>query len=98
MNEMHHRLAGEGLVVLAVSLDLKVSDAHDFLRVTPAKFSVVLDPSSTTPKAYGVKAMPSSFLIGRDGIVMLQHVGFRLADTATLESAIRSALATKGQP
>jgi hypothetical protein len=36
--------------------------------------------------------MPSSFVIGRDGRIRLQHEGFREADRAPLEAALVAAL------
>ena len=44
------------------------------------------------PKAYGVKAMPSSYLVAPDGKVLRLHSGFRESDRAELEAAIVQAL------
>ncbi|MFZ2649482.1 MAG: DUF3570 domain-containing protein [Burkholderiaceae bacterium] len=62
---------------------------------TPQTFT---SPSrGDTPRAYGVKGMPTSVLIGADGVVLQQHAGFRDDDKAALEAAIVAALARAGR-
>ncbi len=92
MNEMQSKYGAQGLVVLAVNVDQKREDANKFLAEVPAKFTVVFDDKGATPKAYAVKTMPSSMLIGTDGMVKEVHRGFRAEDTAALEAKIRAAL------
>lgn len=92
MNEMQSKYAAQGLVVLAVNVDQKRADADKFLAEVPAKFTVLFDDKGATPKAYAVKTMPSSLLIGPDGTVKEVHRGFRSEDTQGLEAKIRAAL------
>lgn len=93
MNEIHRRFAAEGLRVVAIGLDQKPADSQAFLTRNSADFDVLFDPQATTPRAYGVKAMPTSVLIGRDGRILHRHSGFRLNDRAELERLIQLALA-----
>jgi thiol-disulfide isomerase/thioredoxin len=92
MNALHEKYKAKGLEVIAVNLDAKTEDAKKFLGQNPAKFTVAFDAKGTLPKIYGVKGMPTSFLIGRDGKIVFQHAGFRDADKAKLEQQIQSAL------
>ena len=92
MNTMQARYGGEGLQVVAINLDVKPADVRKFLAVNPATFAVAYDPEGHTPRLYGVKAMPSSFLIGRDGRLALSHSGFVREDEVALERSIRQAL------
>lgn len=92
MNSMQSKFGEKGLQVIGVNLDAKSDDGKRFLTGNPAEFSVAFDPSGTTPRLYGVKGMPSSYLIGRDGKVIFQHVGFNDADRAELEKQIQTAL------
>ena len=55
----------------------------------------VFDSKGVTPKIYGVKGMPTSFLIGRDGKVIFQHLGFKEADRENLEKQIKAAVEAK---
>lgn len=92
MNEMQARYGSQGLQIVGINVDAKADDARSFLGTTPARFAIAFDPSGTAPRAYGVKGMPSSVLIGPDGKVLFEHSGFRAADREALESRIKTAL------
>jgi cytochrome c biogenesis protein CcmG/thiol:disulfide interchange protein DsbE len=94
MNEMQEKYADEGLVVIAVNLDSQASDAEAFLQKYPAKFSIHYDHERQLARQYAVEAMPSSFLIGRDGTIIERHLGFKVAKTEEYEAAIVAALRT----
>jgi thiol-disulfide isomerase/thioredoxin len=92
MNEMQAKYGARGLQVVGVNLDAKSDDARRFLAETPARFAIAFDPAGATPRAYGIKGMPSSVLVGPDGKVLYQHAGFKAADRAELEHVIQKAL------
>jgi peroxiredoxin len=92
MNDMQARYGARGLQVVGVNLDAKSDDARRFLAETPARFTIAFDPAGATPRAYGIKGMPSSVLIGPDGKVLYEHAGFKEADRAELEQVIQKAL------
>jgi cytochrome c biogenesis protein CcmG/thiol:disulfide interchange protein DsbE len=92
MNEMQEKYREEGLVVIAVNLDNQASDAEAFLQEYPAKFSIHYDHERQLARQYAVEAMPSSFLIGRDGTVKERHLGFKVAKTDEYEAVIVAAL------
>jgi peroxiredoxin len=92
MNEVQAKYAAQGLQIIGVNLDEKTEDAARFLKETPAKFTLLFDQGGKLPTAYGVKGMPTSYLIGRDGKVIAEHVGFKDADRADLEKRIQAAL------
>ena len=95
MNGLQEKYAAQGLTIVGVNVDQKRADADKFLADTPAKFTLAYDASGATPKAYGVKVMPTSLLIGPDGTVQAVHKGFREADRDELEAMIKSALAKR---
>ncbi len=92
MNEMQSKYGKDGLTIVAVNVDQKREEAEKFLAQLPAQFTVAFDAAGTTPKAYSVKAMPSSMLIGPDGTVRFVHHGFREDQKQAVESKIRDAL------
>lgn len=95
MNGLQKSYGGAGLQVLAINLDAQRADADAFLARVPAQFLVGFDPAGASARAYGIKGMPSSMLIGRDGRVLWRHTGFNEADRTALESRIR--LAVEGE-
>jgi thiol-disulfide isomerase/thioredoxin len=92
LNAMQRKHGPAGLQIIAVNLDKDRALADRFLAEVPAEFALRFDPAGALAKEFGVQAMPSSFLIDADGKVLASHAGFRTADTADYERAIRSAL------
>ena len=92
MNGLQKRHAAEGLHIVAINLDEKREDAAAFLAQVPATFTIVYDPAGATAKAYRIKGMPSSALIGRDGQLLWMHTGFNPAEAAQLEAKVGAAL------
>lgn len=92
MNELQRELGGKGLRIVAVSVDKSATDARRFLSRYPAQFTTVLDSSGTCPAAYRIQAMPSSYLIGRDGRVLRMLVGFHDSDKADIRRQLLEAL------
>ena len=95
MNEIEQRYAAKGLTVVAVNVDTRRADAERFLNQYPAKFAIVYDPSGATPRAYDVKAMPSSYLIDRNGKIARVEQGFLDENRDALEETIRSQLESR---
>jgi len=96
MNEMQNKYGDDGLVIVAVNLDSEVSDAEAFLERYPADYSIYYDHERQLARQYGVEAMPSSFLIDREGTVVARHLGFKSADTDEYEAEIVALLGSKG--
>lgn len=94
MNRMQSKFGPKGLRVVAVNLDSQPADAQRFLAQWPAQFTLAFDPAAETARRFGIKAMPSSVLLGADGKVVATHAGFRDDDIAPLEARIAAVLGT----
>ncbi len=97
MNEMQAKYGPKGLTIIGVNLDKKREDADKFLSGTPAKFTVAYDSNGKVAEVYQPKGMPTSFLIGADGVVRAVHVGFRDGDREKLEQELAAALSAAGR-
>jgi cytochrome c biogenesis protein CcmG/thiol:disulfide interchange protein DsbE len=75
--------------VLAVNLDERRHDADTFLGAHPHRLTVLYDPKGVSPQAFGVKGMPSSFLIDRAGNIRFTHMGY----TDNVDSSYRQEIA-----
>jgi thiol-disulfide isomerase/thioredoxin len=93
MNDLQARYGDAGLAIVGVNVDKRRGDAERFLADVPAAFTVAYDDRGDTPARYGVKGMPSSYLIDRHGSVVAVEEGFHDERRAVLEAAIRAALA-----
>ena len=92
MNALQQKYGDKGLKVLAINLDSERDQAEKILQRIRPEFLVGFDPEGKGPELYGVQAMPSSFLIDRDGTVVSMFDGFRESETGIIESKIASML------
>ncbi|QIK37535.1 TlpA family protein disulfide reductase [Caldichromatium japonicum] len=93
MNELHAQLGRQGLQIIAINLDETQAEARGFLAKQPADFAIGLDPEGRCPRLYGVKGMPTSYLIDRRGNIRHVHRGFKTSDIAELRVKIDGLLA-----
>jgi thiol-disulfide isomerase/thioredoxin len=92
MNALHDRFGPQGLQVVAINLDVERADADRFLQRYPARFLVGFDPRGDSPRAFQVKAMPTSVLIAPDGQVVSVQRGFVPEHVADYEDRIEAVL------
>ncbi len=59
----------QGLVVLAVNLDESPAVIRSFLDRQQIKLNVLLDPGQHTAEKYKILPLPTTFFVGRDGVV-----------------------------
>jgi len=87
---LHTDLASADFAVIAISVDQDVAAYRAFLRKTNPPFAVARDTDQQLTRQVEVPAMPTCFLIGRDGRVHFVHRGFQGPET---EAEIRRELA-----
>lgn len=92
MDDILNRYGDQGLVIVAINLDKEREAADEFLRRYPSQFTVGFDPAGRTAVAFNVQAMPSSFIVSRDGRIVYAHEGFEPGKVQTLEDRIKEAL------
>ncbi|MBI5828789.1 MAG: TlpA family protein disulfide reductase [Chloroflexi bacterium] len=65
----------EGFTVLAVDLDEPPADVTRFMAELNLSFEALLDPGAVVNDQYRIRAYPSSFFVGRDGIIAAMQIG-----------------------
>lgn len=88
MNAMQQKYRQQGLVIIAVNVDQHTQDAIKFLKELPAHFRVVYDPQGKLAERYNLIGMPSSFVIGRSGLIRYRDMGFRDSSPRKYEAEI----------
>jgi len=76
LDAIYHEYQPKGLEVLAVNLDEQRRNADAFLEQHPHRMTVLFDPKGVAPEAFGVKGMPTSFLIDKAGAIRFTHTGY----------------------
>jgi len=87
LNQLHATHKAEGLVVIGVTEDRKADVekfAQDRKLTYPLALDTLVDSEGQTHNSYRVVAIPTVFLIGRDGNVAWTGPGERLTDEMVL--------------
>lgn len=78
LEELYQLYKHRGLEVVAVNLDaLSTAGVEAYVKEVKVTFPIVLDPSWSTARAYRVVGLPTTYLIGRTGNVVVREVGER---------------------
>ena len=75
MRQLKERLAGRPFVVLLVNYGEARARVADYVKREPVEGTILLDPNQDAPRAWRVRVLPSSFLIGSDGRVRYSVIG-----------------------
>jgi len=92
MRKLQRKYKKQGLRVITINLDKDKKELKRFLREFRINFPVALDPRGKVARRYGVKAMPSSYLIDRKGRIRHVHLGFLQKDVKKTEAQIKKLL------
>ena len=92
MNNIANKYKDMGLTVIAINLDKERELAMEFLNDIPHGFTIAFDPEGEIASQYKVNAMPSSYLIDRNGHIQYTHFGFRDDKKSEIETNIKSLL------
>ncbi|MEI6269422.1 MAG: TlpA disulfide reductase family protein [Methylococcaceae bacterium] len=95
MNDLDRDLKDQGLQVIGVNLDENIDEAKQFLDKRPASFITAVDAEQQCAKNFDVKAMPSSYLIDRKGVIRHVHLGFRPGEAEEFRILVEQLLAEK---
>ncbi|MBA2483362.1 MAG: TlpA family protein disulfide reductase [Nitrosomonas sp.] len=89
MDQLDHDFKDQGLRVIGINMDEKLADAESFLDQYPVDFDIAVDADKQCVKDFGVMAMPTSYLIDRNGVIRHIHQGFRAGESEKLRLAIK---------
>lgn len=91
-NKLYEKYGKKGLAVWGVNVDDEKNDGKGFLKEHPMKFPISYDAGKKLISKVGVKTMPTSFLIGKDGKILHIHEGFREGDEKDVEKMLKKLL------
>jgi peroxiredoxin len=95
MERLYQRYRDKGLVVIGISVDSDAVAVPPFLKKNGLTFPIGHDPKMSLADVYGVRALPSSFLIDRKGGLAALAIGPRAWDTKPAYAVIESLLNQK---
>ena len=92
LDALYRKHGARGFVVVGVNKDATSADALRFLQRTSVGFPLMSDSQDAAARAFGVKAMPSGYLVDRKGVVRRVHLGFTSETAAVVEREIEELL------
>ena len=88
MERLFRRSQKDGLVMLAVSVDADPEVVAQFLKEQRFTFTVGLDPKMKLADTYGVRALPASFIVDREGQLAALALGPRSWDNSAAQTLV----------
>jgi len=88
MERLFRQSQKDSLVMLAVSVDADPTVVTQFLKEQRFTFAVGLDPKMELANTYGVRALPASFLVDRQGYLATLALGPRSWDTRAARALV----------
>jgi len=89
MERLYQRFKGQGLVVLAVSVDAEGAEVvTPFVKAHKLTYPIGLDPKMTLAGKYGVRGLPASFFVDKKGNLVALALGPREWDSKAAHALI----------
>lgn len=95
LSTLHQRYSSQGFEVIAVNLDSDISQALAFVSKFPVDYPLLRGFDTDAAELYGVKVMPTAFIIDAEGNVRLVHHGFKPEHVDFLDAVIDKLLAER---
>ena len=92
MEALYGRYRDKGLEILAVNCGEGRAEVLSFMNGNKLSFPAVLDTNGWVNMSYGIQAIPTSFLIDRDGMIVARVVGSIDWDTPKIHTALETLL------
>jgi cytochrome c biogenesis protein CcmG/thiol:disulfide interchange protein DsbE len=89
INVFYQRLRDKGFDVVAVNVGQTRDVVEAFTAQLNLSYQMVMDPDGKVARAYGVKGIPTNFLIDRAGIVREILIGEIFIEDRVLEDLLR---------
>ncbi|MCZ6566164.1 MAG: TlpA disulfide reductase family protein [Gammaproteobacteria bacterium] len=92
-DDLRRELGTTDFEIVAINVDENTDDARKFLQKHPVSYPIAKDPKGVLPGVFGVKAMPTSYLIDKNGVVQHVHAAFKDGDVAKIKAEIEKLIA-----
>lgn len=97
-DSLQRQYASQGLSVVGLTLEEDGDPVAAFLEEVPVDFLIARDPSGKAGETFNVVAMPTTFLLDREGRVVARFEGGDKQTHARLETAVKALLAGGSLP
>ena len=95
MNRLYLTYRDKGLIILAINMQEGAKTVRPFVQELKLSFPAVLDTKGLVSREYGIRALPVSFLVDRDGTIRWRAMGGREWDTPQMREYFGQAVAER---
>jgi peroxiredoxin len=95
MDRLFRAYQDKGLAMLAINMEESARTVRPFVQELKLSFSALLDTKGSVSHEYGIRALPVSFLIGREGNILWRAMGGREWDTPEMRKYFGQMVAEK---
>jgi len=92
MERLYRRHKDAGFTLVAISVDADPKKVNPFVSAHKLTMPIGVDPKMDLANTYGVRALPSSFVVGRDGNLAALAIGPRHWDNDAAHSLVEGML------
>ncbi len=92
LKRLKESFAGSSFELLAITTDQQVEGIRTFVRALGLEFPVLLDDTKDVSAAFGVRGLPTTVLMDRQGRLVGRAVGPRVWDSAESVALVRQIL------
>jgi len=92
LNILYNKYKSKGFVLLGVNIDDRSTLAKKMLKELKINFPVLFDHNQATSEAYDLQAMPSTFILDKNGVIRFSHYGYKSGYEKKYEKDVKSLL------
>jgi peroxiredoxin len=90
--KMYSELGNVEFEIIAINVDEHIDDGIAFLEDHPVSYPVLADPDGEVGIPYGVRSLPISYLIDREGRIVQRYRSYKIGDEIQLKKLIEELL------
>lgn len=79
-DNMRQEIGSGEFEIIAINVDEETEDGLRFLEDHPVRYPVIADPEGDIGIPYGIRSLPRSFLLDREGNVIAEYRKFKAGD------------------
>lgn len=93
LDVLHATLGAKGLRLLAISIDTDLNLVREYLRREKLGFTILIDSGQQwSASALSVPGFPTTYLVGRDGVIRDAWIGPRAWADPAVQTAIAASV------
>ena len=91
-NKMRQEIGTSDFEIIAINVDEDTEDGLKFLEKHPVDYPVLADPTGQIGIPWGIRTLPRSFLLDRDGQLITTYKSFKKGDEVNIQQQITALL------